>query len=165
MIRAIVFPRVEGASLDGHHVVLPRDIEADFAIILVAFTREQQDDVDTWLPIARAIEQRNPRICVYELPVIHRMNRLSRFLLDSAMRRGIPDPHARHRTITLYVDKPAFRSSLGIATEDKIEVMLVDREGRVLWRRSGPCDLDGRGALESAIAEATRAVTTPPPPS
>jgi hypothetical protein len=31
MTRAIASPRVEGASLDGHHFVRPRDIEADFA--------------------------------------------------------------------------------------------------------------------------------------
>jgi hypothetical protein len=153
MSRAAVFPEVEGANLDRRPFVLPRDIERELAIVLVAFQREQQAAVDTWLPVARAIEDRKPRVCVYELPVIRRMNRLSRSLLDGAMRRGIPDQHARQHTITLYLDKPAFRNALGIESEDRIEVMLVDRDGRVLWRRTGPCDREGQAALERAIAD------------
>jgi len=158
MTRATAFPQVEGANLERRPFVLPRDIERELAIVLVAFQREQQAAVDTWLPVARAIAERNPRVCVYELPVIRRMNWLSRFMLDSAMRRGIPDLYARQHTITLYLDKQEFRSAVGIESEDQIEVMLVDRTGRVLWRRAGLCDAEGQAALERAVAEATSVV-------
>ena len=155
MTRDTAFPQVEGANLERRPFVLPRDIERELAIVLVAFQREHQDACNTWLPVARAIEERNPDVCVYELPVIRRMSRLSRWMLDTAMRRGIPDRYAREHTITLYLDKPEFRRAVGIDSEDQIEVMLVDRNGRLLWRRAGPCDPAGQAALERAVAEAT----------
>jgi len=158
MTGSTAFPQVEGSNLERRHFVFPRDIERDLAIVLVAFQREQQAAVDTWLPVARAIAESNPRVCVYELPVIRRMNRLSRFMLDTAMRRGIPDTYARENTITLYLDKQEFRTAVGIESEDQIEVMLVDRTGRVLWRRTGLCGAEGRTALERAVAEATSSV-------
>jgi predicted transcriptional regulator len=44
---------------------------------------------------------------------------------------------ARARTITLYVDKAAFRQALELPHEEDIYVLLVDREGNVLWRAEG----------------------------
>ena len=156
MTDVAMFPSVEGDNLAGRHFALPRELEHELAILLIAFRREQQADVDTWLPVARAIEDRHRGVCVYELPTLDRMNRVSRFLLDHAMRRGIADPRARAHTITLYVDKARFREALAIASEDAIEVLLVDRDGRVAWRWTGRCCDDARTALEAAVETALR---------
>ena len=56
------------------------------------------------------------------------------------MRRGIPDPAVRAATITLYIDKAPFKRALRISDEDRIHVLLVDRDGRVHWRAEGPFD-------------------------
>ena len=66
------------------------------------------------------------------------------------MRSGIPDPVARATTITLYLDKPAFRQALEIPDEESIVVMLIDRRGEVLWRVSGPASPEAIEALQQA---------------
>ncbi|MDR3747630.1 MAG: hypothetical protein P4M04_05705 [Acidobacteriota bacterium] len=61
------------------------------------------------------------------------MNPLTRWFIDSGMRRGIPDPNARARTITLYIDKKPFEQALQLPTEKTVYALLVDRSGKVLW--------------------------------
>ena len=69
------------------------------------------------------------------------------------MRRGIPDPKARARTITLYIDKAPFLKALGIPDEKRVCCFLVDRTGRVLWRTEGVFEESKGLSLRDALQE------------
>ena len=58
---------------------------------------------------------------------------------------------ARARTITLYVDKPAFRRALELPHEEDIYVLLVDREGKVFWRAEGAFAPEKGESLAAAL--------------
>lgn len=131
------FPRVDGTNLEGRHFLLPSDFEGSLNVVLIAFTREQQGDVDTWAPFLKSALGSRPDLRSYELPVLARRYRLMRPFIDGGMRRGIPEAAVRAATITLYIDKSAFRDALRLPTESRIHVLLVDREGRVHWRSDG----------------------------
>jgi len=131
------FPVVTSANLSRRGFTLPADFEGDVNVLLIAFQRWHQRVVDTWIPFVRQLEQAHDDVRYYELPVIQRMNVLGRTFINEGMRAGIPDRVARARTITLYVDKAAFRQALGLPHEEDIYVLLVDREGNVLWRAEG----------------------------
>ncbi|MEQ1693595.1 MAG: hypothetical protein ABMA00_20065 [Gemmatimonas sp.] len=131
------FPRVEGANLEGRRFSLPADFESEYNVVLVAFRREQQVDVETWLPFLRAQRLAERGIRVYELPTLNRSYRMVRRFIDGGMARGIPDKATREVTITLYIDKSPFKKALEIATEGRICALVVARDGRVLWRADG----------------------------
>lgn len=147
------FPTVRGSNLLRQTVTLPDDLEGELNLLLVAFQRWHQQWVDTWLPLARQLEAAHPDLRYYELPTIQRMNVLSRTFINEGMRAGIPDPVARERTITLYLDKAAFREALNLAHEDTIYVLLVDRQGQVLWRAEGALTPEKGATLVGAIEE------------
>ena len=146
------FPAVRGSSLSGREYSLPADFEGEVNLVLVAFQRWQQELVDTWLPTARRLAETYPTLRYYELPTISRLNFLARAFIDSGMRAGIPDPTARATTITLYLDKLSFRQALELPEEETIYVMLVDRQGQVLWRADGAFAPETGQELEQAIA-------------
>jgi hypothetical protein len=131
------FPAVTGSNLQREKLALPQDFEGEQNLVLIAFQQWQQAQVDTWLPYARQLESTHSGVRYYELPTIQRLNVLSRTFINEGMRAGIPDPVARERTITLYVDKLAFRQALQLPGEDNIYVLLLDRQGQVLWRTEG----------------------------
>ncbi len=131
------FPRVEGRNLEGRTFNLPADFAGERNVVLIAFKREQQADVDAWMPFLKDLAQRDSTLRVYELPVLGRRYRPMRSFIDGGMRGGIPDRAVREATITMYMDKSALRRPLRIATEDAITVLIVDRAGRVLWRTAG----------------------------
>ena len=87
----------------------------------------------------------------YELPTIQRLNALARTFINEGMRAGIPDPVARERTITLYLDKNAFRQALQLPDEDDIYVLLLDRQGQVLWRTEGAFTPEKGDSLAAAV--------------
>jgi len=131
------FPTLSGSNLKRQKLSLPQDLEGDLNLVLIAFQQWQQRQVDTWIPFARQLEKDHPAVRYYELPTIQRLNALARTFINEGMRAGIPDPLARERTITLYLDKPAFRQALQLPGEEDISVLLLDRQGQVLWRREG----------------------------
>lgn len=147
----MLFPPVQGSNLEHRQFHLPGDFEGERNLVLIAFQREQQFEVDTWSEPIKRLMERYPELRFYELPTIKRGNPVFRFWLDSAMRAGIPDRTARAQTITLYLDKEAFRSALDLPSEEMIYALLVDRQGRVLWRAEGPFSEEKGRELEQFL--------------
>ena len=131
------FPAVSGRNLEGREFSLPSDLGGHLNVVLVAFKREQQADVDTWTPSLKLMADSTRDLRVYEIPALGRGYRLMRGFIDGGMRRGIPDKAVREATITLYIDKTPFRAALQLPDEEAIAVLLVDRAGHIYWRGMG----------------------------
>ena len=131
------FPSVTGSNLQRRELDLPEGFEGDLNLVLIAFQQWQQRQVNTWIPFAKKLEEVHPALRYYEMPTIQRLNALARTFINEGIRAGIPDPVACQRTITLYVDKHAFKWALHLPREDDIHVFLLNRKGRVLWRAEG----------------------------
>lgn len=147
------FPSLTASNLENRKLSLPADFGGERNLLLVAFKREQQKNIDTWLHEMKRFEESDPRFRYYELPTIQRTNTFVRWFIDSGMRRGIPDRKARERTITLYLDTKPFCDALLITDQTKIYAFLVDRAGNVLWKSEGDFDEDKGASLKSALGE------------
>jgi hypothetical protein len=145
------FPTVSGSNLQRTKLTLPQDFQGERNLVLIAFQQWQQTQVDTWIPLARQLEETYPAMRYYELPTIQQLNAIARTFINEGMRAGIPDLVARERTITLYVDKKAFREALQLPGEDDIYVLLLDRQGWVLWRGEGAFTPEKGESLIAAI--------------
>lgn len=134
---ATMFPRVVSQNLNGRSMTLPADFKAPASIVFVAYTREQQHQVDSWKTFVTEMRERYPAIGAYEVPTLAKGDALFRWFIDGGMRRGIPDPATREATITLYLDKKPFNDALNIMSEREITILLVEPNGSVLWRTTG----------------------------
>jgi hypothetical protein len=132
------FPPIAGETLTGRSLELPGEFEEPLNLVFVAFRRDQQADVDSWVPVAEEIEASFPDVRYYELPVISRLYAPARPFIDGGMRAGIPDQDTRERTVTVYTDKRVVRRALDIESEEAIHAFLVDRDGAIYWRAEGP---------------------------
>lgn len=151
----IQFPDVSGRNLQREALQFPQDFPAKYTIVLMAFWRPQQDDVDTWLPFANVLEKLYADTAYVEFPVVWQMSPVRQFLLNEGMRAGIPDQKARQRTTTLYLDKSRFFSKLQIASQDQIQVLLVRDDGQVLWRETGRFTPEKGKSLSQALRAET----------
>lgn len=145
------FPVVSGYNLERREFEFPRDFGADLNLVIIPFQQYQQRLVDTWVPTLQEIEASFPGFIYYELPTISGMPIIFRTFINEGMRAGIPDQTARERTITLYLDKEEFKAALGVETEDDIHLVLVDRDGNILWREEGAFSPDKAGSLVETI--------------
>jgi hypothetical protein len=145
------FPTVSGSNLAGQEFNLPEDFEGDLTLAIVPFQRWHQNVIDAWVPSIKAIADSTPGFRFYETPTLPNMNRLYRWGIDSGMRGGIPDPATRAITITLYLDKEAFRKALDIPDEETVHLLLLDSTGEVVWRTQGAFTPEKAAALEQAV--------------
>jgi hypothetical protein len=149
----LLFPTVQGENLSGRQMMLPKDFDGKANIVIVAFQREQQLLVNSWIPVIQQLEKKYPEIHSYELPTISTGYKLMKWIIDNGMRSGIKDTKTRDHTITLFTDTKKFRKELELPTDETIYVMIVDSSGAVRWKSSGSMTPMSATLLGSAVDE------------
>ncbi|CAB4943912.1 unannotated protein [freshwater metagenome] len=148
------FPALQVRSLDGRLLQLPADLPGELNLIILAFERRQQDDVDSWLAGLAGLAEEHPQIELLELPCISRRWTAARWFIDGGMAAAIKAPEALARTLTAYTDVDAVLLALGHPGRDAICPLLTDRSGTVFWQGAGPY----QPALARTLRETLRGV-------
>lgn len=144
-------PEVVGINLEGKDVRIPDGLDGEAILVIVAFQREQQENVNTWIPELVELEKTNPDFRFYELPVIYKGGAAFRFWVNNGMRSGITDTPSRLRTITVYTDREAFNQFLNIPNTDQIQLFLLNREKQIVWRSTGDYSPEKYDAIKKLI--------------
>jgi hypothetical protein len=152
------FPSVKATSLTNKPYQLPRDLEGELNLVIVAFKQWQQDWVDTWIPSLQSLAYQHKNLRVYEMPTMSRFNGIYRFMIDNGMRAGIPDKAVRAATLCAYIDVPPFAQALQLPGRDSIYLFLLDRAGEILWRGQGAFDQAQCDELAATVKRLTSAM-------
>ncbi len=152
------FPNVKATSLTNWSYQLPRDLDGELNLVIVAFKQWQQDWVDTWIPSLQRLAFEHKALRVYEMPTMSRFNALYRFMIDNGMRAGIPDKAVRAATLCTYIDIPPFARALQLPGYDSIYLFLLDQTGEILWRGQGPYDQAQLAELTATVERVSGAV-------
>ena len=131
------FPKIQARSLEREHYDLPGEFEGRRNVTVLAFRREQQHLVDTWLPFLLDLEAEHGDLRVYEIPTISRTWAPARWFIDGGMAVGIADREACARTLTSYTDVPRVQRALGLQDGATIATVLTGRDGRIAWMTTG----------------------------
>ena len=154
----VSFPQLAARDLDGREVALPAGLPGERNVVLIAFRRDQQKLVNSWVPWLEQRADADPRLRFVELPAIGLQWEPARPAIDGGMAAAIRDQAVRRRTLTVYTDIRRVTVPLAIGDRSTIWLCLVDRAGRVHWRGSGGLDPATAAALDTALA-------TPPEPA
>ena len=119
------FPSVTGRNLNKKRVTVPDDYNNEPLLVIAAFEQWQQRVVDEVIAAfdANGLGERHT---IIEIPVIQRSTRFRQIRLDTIMRAVIRDRDVRQRTVTVYLDKKAFRNSLNIPNDSAVHWFLID---------------------------------------
>jgi hypothetical protein len=141
-VSTVKLPTVTAYALDKAKRTLPADFSSPLNLLILSFERDQQDAVESWLPVAK-----QPNVELWVLPISSRQDVLYRWWLNSSMRSSLPPNQPQHSTVPLYINKSQFLKSLGISSEKQIVVLITDKSGQVLWRREGAATDDKKASL------------------
>ncbi len=150
--RTPYFPTIQSENLNKETITLPDDLRGNPALLLIAYRQDQQENINTWLGHIGTIEEQIPGVRILELPTISSRNWgwMAGFI-DGGMRKGIPDPAARARTVTLYTDVGLFNQALMIDDTNTIHAVLLDRDSRVVARVDGDYSDEKLNTLINAL--------------
>lgn len=79
----MTFPIVNGSNLLREKLTLPQDFAGKYNLLFIAFQQWHQEEVNSWIPLAKSCEARFAGLVYYELPTIRALNA---FLKFSSMR-------------------------------------------------------------------------------
>jgi hypothetical protein len=145
-------PNVGGYNLNRQKMNFPADFSGRLNLVFIPFQRWHQEIIDAWVPFVVGLSQGYAELSYYEFPTLPHSNFLYRTLLNEGMRAGIPSRETRARTITLYLDKAAFRQALDIPHERDVWLYLFTKTGAVVWRTAGAYTAEKGELLAAAVA-------------
>ena len=147
------FPSVTGTALSGELVRIPEDFAGAPVLLLCAYRRGTQADVDRWAAFA---ERRLPGLAVRELPIIASpLWRPLQGWIDGGMRGGVP-PSLWGSVVTLYADGADARAFIGDGGGQHTQVVLLDDAGVVGFHDAGGFGERAAEALITAVAALKR---------
>ena len=142
-------PSIAAENLNERAVTLPADLPAEKTLVLMAFEREQQNDVNTWI---EALGLANDKLPWLEVPVVGPGGGIWRAIVNGGMRTGIRDEAARERVVTLFTDRLALLRTMGLPGEGKVILALVmNRNGEVLAQAQGRHSAEKAQLLMAAL--------------
>jgi hypothetical protein len=146
------FPQLAARDLERRARALPEDFSGAPNLVVVAFRREQQPMVDTWVEWFGTIAAQHPQLACYEVPVIATRWSPARPVIDGGMAQAVRESQARRRTLTVYTDVRRVTDALSIDDTGTITVLIVDPDGNLLWRTTGPYTEEAGSALLELLA-------------
>jgi hypothetical protein len=142
-------PSLKAANLNERVVTLPADLPGEKTLVLMAFLREQQPDVNTWIEGMKLLDSKLPWV---EVPVVGAGGRLWQGLVNAGMRSGIREETMRERVITLFTDRLTLLRTMNLPGEGKVVLALVmNRSGDVLAQVQGQHSEDKAKLLLAAM--------------
>ena len=144
------FPAVTGEALDGTPFVAPRDLLGARTVALVGFAIEHKPELESWVPYIDTLVRSRPDVRA-RLFIGLGTPKWLRGGIVTAMKAAVHAPEQRASTIPLFVDVDAFARSLGISDRTHLTLLLVEPDGRITWRGSGPFSAAAGASLTAAL--------------
>ncbi|MBT8508918.1 hypothetical protein AZH53_10930 [Methanomicrobiaceae archaeon CYW5] len=143
MPTGIRFPVLSARTLSGTMKTLPEAAAGKVALVAVAFVREAQGMINSWVLPFEEEFLREDMVVVYEVPMIESpLWRPVRAMIDGGMRSGIPA--GKHEYVmTWYGNGAAYRETLGMDDRSLAYLFLLDRDGIIRWEGKGFADSAG----------------------
>jgi hypothetical protein len=148
------FPAFMARDLEGRTVEIPAGLAGAVNLVVLAFQRDHQYPIETWMPHFGRLQEDFPGLEVWEVPALSRTYRIWRGAIDGGMRAGIPDAHARRHTLTAYLNLRDLQRTLGLPDLVDIHLFLLDKTGGVIWQGRGGYHEATLTALTAALAAA-----------
>jgi hypothetical protein len=143
-------PELTAKRLDQQRVVLPQGLMADRTLALVAYTRTQRTEIDSWIQ-GLSLDQNSP-IAWIRMPVINDPGSdTQRNEIENRMLQRHPTLQDRSRLVPVFTDREAFVRAAGITSSDHASILVLNRDGKVLARAEGQFDEDKAQALRETL--------------
>ena len=136
-VEGMIFPNLLAETLAGNQFQTPDPEGEAIHVILIAFKREVQAEIDEWLSALSGTVTNRSDIEMYEVPMLAGGWRLMSGIIDGGMRSGIPqDKHSL--VATYYGDIKRYKEILDMDQEEHCYLYIIDPQGTIQFAASGP---------------------------
>jgi hypothetical protein len=148
------FPTISAETLAGTRLTLPDAAEGNITLIVIAFKREAQAQLDSWLRPYLQEFGTKPGFTFYEIPMLALYWKLMSWMIDSGMRSGI-EVKKHNNVMTYYGNINKYRRALDLDHLTRGYVFLLDPEGVIRWQGQGYSTKDALQEIRDCVNEIT----------
>ncbi len=139
------FPEVEGETLEGKKIELPKDILGKKTLLLIGYDQDTQFDIDRWLI---GLDQKGFVLNVFEVPTIKGwVPRIIKSKINGGMRSGIPEELWKV-VLTVYKDADQIINFLGNTNPRNARAVVLSEEGKVIYQHERGFSVSALNQLE-----------------
>lgn len=151
-------PQISADNLDGQNQLFPDVFTHDYQLLVMPLDRETQAAAILWLPFFQTLQKQYPQqLEYYSLAALRDLSPTIRLLVMAGL-QVVNDPHIRQRTYVSFLEnQDTLIEALALAPK-AVNVLLLDREGRVLWQHAGDFDEADAEKLQAEIAEKIQSI-------
>jgi hypothetical protein len=131
-------------------VVLPNQLPAERSLALVAYTRTQRAEIDSWI---RGLHlDQDSSIAWFRMPVMDDPGtENARDAIEKKLMARHPGEAERSRLVPVFTNREAFVRAAGISGTDHASILVLNRDGKVLARAEGHFDENKAQALRETL--------------
>jgi len=129
----VIMPNLEGESLAGKNVELPKEAAHHVAVIALGFSRSSQYVIEKWMKPFKQEFKNTSGVIAYTVPVIEgSMGRLAKPFITGGMRKGV-SKEDQATFVVVFTSSNDWRQRMQVGDENLGYIVLIDQEGRVAW--------------------------------
>ncbi len=147
------FASMSARDLERRPRSLPEAFTGRWNLVMVAFLREHQEDVDTWTAWQSTVADEHPGFECYEVPMLAVRWLPMRRAIDGGMAYAVGDAAIKRRTLTVYTNVARAAHALDIDDTSVITALLVDDTGTIRWRAAGPATPEATASVMAVLAD------------
>ena len=145
-----LFPEIKGELLSSKMVTLPDHCKGKVSVLIIAFKRGTQAQVDTWTkPLMKEFSIRNDFRFI-EVPMISNFYSWLAHYIDNGMRGGIAKPMHKN-VMTYYGPLDSYYDYFDVQDKKLCYLFLLDKEGRIQFLTKGEAKPDELSVLLQKI--------------
>ncbi len=124
------FPKVNGISLENKWQKLPDSVRGRPVVLLIGYDRPAQFDIDRWM---LGLMQSESPVKIMEVAARSKMSPTAVIeQINLGLRSGVPEEDW-HNVLAVYEDVEILRNSFGNDRIDCAYVVVLDKEGKIVW--------------------------------
>lgn len=133
------FPSISGSLLSSKKITLPEHCSQKIAVLIVAFKRGTQPQIDTWIkPLMKEFSMYDDFRFI-EIPMISNFYSWMSNYIDNGMRKGIV-PSMHKNVMTYYGPLSDYYTYFDVDDKTKCYVFLLDKTGKIQYKIKGKAD-------------------------
>jgi hypothetical protein len=143
-------PQFTAKRLDQQSLVLPGQLPAERTLALVAYTRHQREEIQSWIHGLNL--DAGSTIPWFRLSVVNDPGSdTARSEVERKLLARYPQQAERARMVPVFTNREAFARAAGTSSTEHAAVLVLDRDGHVLARAEGPFDEAKAQALRETL--------------
>ncbi|MGA8731978.1 MAG: hypothetical protein WB608_24685 [Terracidiphilus sp.] len=128
-------PTTVGETLRGKRIVLVDATHGHTTVLVAGFSHEGGTGTGAWVKALKA-DPVLTRVAVYQVAMLEKAPGFIRGMIKSGMRKGLSAAE-QDQSLVLTQDEQSWRSYFDVSDDKDPYVMLIDANGKVLWRGHG----------------------------